>query len=131
MEDWQKTLLEKIRKNKEFGVNSIVSSSRRIGKSFISQSAFERLWNDLYNQPLTDLLLSEKTFCDAVYYCVEPVGGNWIKMSNWAVSTYGEPSTIWDAQNFMWPENGRWFMNNRIFWFRNERDRTMFILKWR
>jgi hypothetical protein len=25
----------------------------------------------------------------------------------------------------------RWYMNDRRFWFRNEADRIMFVLKWR
>ena len=70
------------------------------------------------------LISSEYKLHGARYYTVRPVLYSWIEMEEWARSKYGEPSTIWE------PECGRWYMNNSKFWFRNESDLTMFLLKW-
>ena len=98
---------------------------RQLGKSTLSKKAFQRLWNDLHPTPVSKMKLSEKKWHGARYYCVEPVGGSWLDMETWAVNTYGAPSDVWSA------ETGNWYMNNSTFWFRNEHDRTMFVLRWR
>ena len=57
-------------------------------------------------------------------------------METWCVDTFGDRSNVWDITTSYsgepptWRERGRWFANDRRFWFRNERDRTMFILRW-
>ena len=87
--------------------------------------------DDINSRPIEDLILTEGRIHGARYYCVEPVGGNWIEMELWAHQNYGEPGEIWPKEDFCWPDNMRWCMNNRKFWFRNEADRTMFVMKWR
>lgn len=68
------------------------------------------------------------------YYTVEPIGGNWLRMEDWTVQTFGaaggvqNPNQI-SINNFATP-GARWYMNNRKFWFRDEADRTMFLLRW-
>ena len=91
----------------------------------------KRLEEDLLSRPIEDLVMSEGRIHGSRYYCVEPVGGNWKTIETWARSTYGEPGDMWPKDDFNWPDNMRWAMNNRKFWFRNEADRTMFIMKWR
>lgn len=126
IQPWKEELLERLAGVKP-GEMMVMMAGRKIGKSQLS-----KLWADLYaEQPISDLMLSEGTVYGSTYYCVEPVGGNWTTMSEWAKTTYGEPAEVWEAHKFMWPDCGRWYMNNGKFWFRDEKDRTMFILKWR
>lgn len=93
--------------------------------------AVDRLMNDIMNRPIEDLVLTERPVHGSRYYCVEPVGGNWKEMESWCREVFGEPGDIWESNDFCWPEMARWLQNNRKFWFRNEKDRTMFILRWR
>ena len=46
----------------------------------------------------------------------------WYDMNNWIIDTMG--SSNWSV------EHGRWVGSNRKYWFRDESDRTMFLLKW-
>ena len=79
------------------------------------------------------LLTDTKTFEGEPYYMVsierDPIWLNrelWNKMDDWCWDNFGPRSIRHD-----WPTNkDRWFTNNRAFWFKNEADRTMFILKW-
>ena len=130
MEAWQKELINSLA-GKKPGEMVVQMTGRRVGKSALN-AAFGKLWNDIYKTgPVSDLVLSEGTVYGATYYCVEPVGGNWTDMIAWTKTTFGDPAEVWEAHKFMWPDCGRWYMNNRRFWFRDEKDRTMFILKWR
>ena len=130
LQPWQLDMLDKMNGMKP-GEMMTMASGRNIGKSVITAAAIKRLMDDLNNRPIEDLVLSEGKVFGARYYCVEPVGGSWIEMEAWARTTYGDPAEVWEAHNFIWPDCGRWYMNNRRFWFREEKDRTMFILKWR
>jgi hypothetical protein len=50
-------------------------------------------------------------------------------MEAWSIETFGSAiDSIWEAS----PDliYGRWYMNNSKFWFRNEEDRTWFMLRW-
>ena len=127
---WQLDLLNGLSKNKEIKIGMV--AGRNVGKSVFSSAAFKRLWDDIYKErPVEDLTLTEARLHGSKYYCVEPVGGNWKDMELWVHQTFGEPGEIWPSQDFTWPENPRWCMNNRKFWFRNEADRTLFVMKWR
>ena len=120
----------------EVGVKElkIMMSGHNVGKSIWTAKAIERLMKDLQNRPVEELMLGEDRFAGARYYTVEPIGGNWMDMEVWCIKTFGPSAEVWDIKSsdteFMWPEVGRWYKNNRKFWFRNERDRTMFILRW-
>ena len=47
---------------------------------------------------------------------------DWHKMGQWVVETFGHSD---------WSEkDAPWVASNYKYWFRDERDRTMFILKW-
>lgn len=131
MYPWQRELLERIEGGVKPGEMTIMMSGRRVGKSQFSAQAFKRLWDDIYKErPVTDLILTETRVSGSRYYCVEPEGGNWAEMSAWCRKTFGDPGDMWNAHDWVWPENARWMENNRKFWFRNLKDRDWFIIKW-
>jgi hypothetical protein len=72
------------------------------------------------------LELSEGTVYGARYLTVHPNNGwHWNEMMEWMVATFGPT-----AHDGVWTPGMRWYANNAKFWFRNEKDRTMFILRW-
>ena len=65
------------------------------------------------------------------YYTVEPIADNWSDMEIWCHETFGETGSIWQETKNLTPQpNKRWYANNRKFWFREEKDRDWFIIKW-
>jgi hypothetical protein len=132
---WQKNIFDQIAVGgTKAGEMMIISAGRQVGKSMFTQQAIERLMRDLNSQPVSDLVQSEGRVYGARYYCVEPVGGNWREMEDWCISTYGSSTgSIWaqEVDKSTPLVNERWYANNRKFWFRNERDRDWFIIKWR
>ena len=50
---------------------------------------------------------------------------NWQDMMEWCVTTLG-PS----AEMGVWEPGASWYANNGKFWFREEKDRQWFLLKW-
>lgn len=61
------------------------------------------------------------------YYCVEPWFGSdhiplWQDMEAWVIEIMG-PSTTSNLDE-------RWYVNSVKFWFRDEQDRVMFLLRW-
>ena len=111
------------------GEMTIVTSGRQTGKS--QMQAYMRLWNDIHYQPVSDLKLSEGTVYGSRYYCVEPVGGSWIEMQEWCLNQLGDSGKhIWGSNEVPTPQE-RWYMNNRKFWFRDDADRLMFVMRWR
>jgi hypothetical protein len=128
IQDWQLNVLNKIQGIKK-GQLSLTMSSRQTGKS--QMQAYMRMWNDIQCQPVEDLKLSEGTVYGSRYYCVEPVGGSWFEMETWCTDTFGDPGDrIWDSGPAPLPAK-RWYMNNRKFWFRDDADRLMFVMRWR
>jgi hypothetical protein len=107
--------------------NKVISSPRQHGKS--KMQAYMRMFNDIYSQPLEKLICTEGKVYGARYHCVEPIGGRWLEMEAWAIQTYGDPGVHMWGDGIVDPGQ-RWYMNNRKFWFRQEKDRTMFILRW-
>ena len=133
---WQQQIFDKITSGGfKPGEMLVMSAGRGVGKSALTAQTVERLMRDLNGRPVEELILGEGRFHGARFYTVEPVGGNWRDMQTWCTSTFGEAAEVWEFKStneqFMWPEVGRWYANNRKFWFRIEADRTMFILKWR
>jgi hypothetical protein len=58
-------------------------------------------------------------------YWVKPrnySGPEWLDMSEWVVDTMGYSD--WSV------EHARWVGSDQKYWFRDERDRTLFLLKW-
>ena len=126
MYHWQKELIKKMTQHKGRGIPMI--TGRRAG---FSSKAFQRLWDDLYSRPVEDIKLSEGTVYGSRYYTAEPVGGSWLEMEQWCLETFGSGEyPIWGEDNAPEPAQ-RWYKNNRKFWFRDECDRMVFVLKWR
>ncbi len=126
---WQKDLLDKMTKYKGKGLIQV--TGRQTGKSGFSAQALQRVMQDLYSRPMEDIVLSEGKVYGARYYTAEPIGGNWLEMEAWCYQTFGDDSyPIWGEGQAPEPAQ-RWYKNNRKFWFREEKDRTMFVLKWR
>jgi hypothetical protein len=129
MQTWQLDMLDKMIKYKGKGV--VQMTGRQIGKSAFSGLAFQRLWDDLHARPVEGLKLSEGTVYGSRYYCVEPYGGSWLEMEHWCHNAFGDPGDkIWDSGPAPLPAK-RWYMNNRKFWFRDEADQLMFVMRWR
>ena len=129
MYPWQMELLEKMYKYKGRGMIQI--TGRNTGKSNFSAQALKRLWEDIVYSPLQDIVLSDGTVYGARYYTAEPIGGNWREMEAWCYETFGNSGEhIWGEKEAPEPAQ-RWYMNNRKFWFRDEKDRMIFVLKWR
>jgi len=126
---WQEDFIDKMAKYQGRGVVQI--TGRQTGKSAFSAQAIKRMMDDLYNRPVEELILTEQPVHGARYYCVQPVGGSWPEMEAWVRTMCGDPGDMWESNDWCWPESARWLQNNRKFWFRNEADRTMFIMKWR
>lgn len=72
------------------------------------------------------LEINEGRVYGARYLTVHPSNGwHWNEMMAWMIDTFG-PSAI----DGVFTPNMRWYANNAKFWFRNEKDLTMFILRW-
>ena len=133
---WQQQLIVDIESYIEGGMSagemSIMMAGRNTGKSVLTSAVFKRLWEDIYKErPISDLILGEQPVHGARYYTVMPEGGNWADMEEWCRQSFGEPGDMWESSDWVWPEAARWMQNNRRFWFRNEKDRDWFILRWR
>jgi hypothetical protein len=128
LQPWQQTILADIESyGSKAGEIMVMTAGRNVGKSLMNQQAIDRLMRDLNSRPIEELVLREQRFLGARFYTVEPIGGNWQEMYEWSKSVFGTVSDPWD---FKIPSLGRWYANDRMFWFRNERDRTMFIMRW-
>ena len=116
------------------GEVNIMMAGRQMGKSMFSSQAIKRLMDDIMLRPVEDLVLSEGTVYGSRYYCVEPFGGNWREMEDWCINTFGSSTgSIWAEEvDKVTPQpSERWYANNRKFWFRTEKDRNWFVLRWR
>jgi len=77
------------------------------------------------------MILGDGTVCGERYYTVKPMywtqyGDNvhWDEMITWCVRAFGPT-----PKDGVWTPNSRWYANNTRLWFKNEADRTMFILR--
>ena len=130
VQPWQVEMLKKLQGYKP-GELVTMTAGRGVGKSMLTAHMIQKMFAQMQNLPVQDLILTEAKLHGARYYCVEPQGGNWKEMEIWVTKTFGEPGEIWPNQDFVWPECPRWVQNNRKFWFRNDADRTVFVMKWR
>jgi len=72
------------------------------------------------------LEINEGRVYGARYLTVHPSNGSaWNEMMQWMVNTFGPT-----AHDGVWTPGMRWYANNAKFWFRNEKDLSMFILRW-
>lgn len=80
---------------------------------------------------MRQLLLNEGKVYGARYYTVQPGpfwelhSDTWADMMQWNIDAFGPT-----PDNGVWTPNARWYVNNGKFWFRTEKDRTLFLLKW-
>ena len=85
-----------------------------------------------------ELDCSTGTIYGLCYYTVEPKNlewqdsrAMWEDMMLWCHGQFGETGSLWDETKNLAPEpHQRWYANSAKFWFRDEADRTMFILRW-
>jgi hypothetical protein len=77
---------------------------------------------------------SEGTIYGVKYYAISPIfpahAPTWFKpewniIVEWCIDTYGPT-----PEDGVWTPAARWYVNNAKFWFRNERDMLLFLLKW-
>ena len=69
---------------------------------------------------------SKGTIYGTEYLTVHPNNSDaWNEMMEWMIEQFG-PSAV----DGVWTPNMRWYANNAKFWFRNETDQLMFVLKW-
>lgn len=116
------------------GRGLVMITGRNTGKSVLSSVAYQRLWKDIFeaDSKVVELKLSEGTIYGSRYHTVEPVGGSWFEMEAWCFDTFGEcgdKDKIWGEITVPQPSK-RWYMNNRKFWFKEEKDRDWFVIKW-
>lgn len=130
IQPWQIDMLKKLQGVKP-GEMAIMTSGRNTGKSAIAAQALKRLMDDIWYSPVQNIVLAEGTVYGSRYYTAEPIGGNWREMEAWCYETFGYAGEqIWAEEKAPEPAQ-RWYMNNRKFWFRDDRDRMIFVLKWR
>jgi hypothetical protein len=61
------------------------------------------------------------------YLTVAPMNaeGRWNDMMEWMIDTFGPT-----PKDGVWTPDARWYANNAKFWFRNQKDRDWFVLRW-
>jgi len=90
----------------------------------------------IYTEPYSAGSLELKPVLGTVYgkdyYCVAifssaMYGRNhmWDSMLEWTIKTFGPT-----PKDGVWTPDARWYVNNAKFWFREEKDREWFILRW-
>ena len=110
---------------------TIMYAVRNTGKSYLQKMLMSSMYGKLgIEPPKQELELEENRVHGSRYYTVKPVHYNWHELEQWCIETFGEPGSVWIAHDFTWPEMPRWLMNNSKIWFRNEKDRSWFIMKW-
>ena len=85
-----------------------------------------------------ELIRSSGTVYGLHYYTVEPrnlewqdTRNMWEDMMMWCRNQFGETGSLWRETKNLTPEpNQRWYANDRKFWFLNETDLLMFVLRW-
>ena len=81
-----------------------------------------------------ELELSEGRVYGARYWTVHPVlpemyhqtQETWASLMSWMVETFGPA-----PKDGVFEPGGRWYANNAKFWFRNEEDLLLFVLRWK
>lgn len=120
----------------KYGELAVFMAGRQTGKSYLQKILKNSFYGTVGNQfahikpPPPELHFDEGRVHGSRYYTVRPVWYDWPELETWCRETFGEPGDVWPNEDFTWPECPRWIMNNGKFWFRNERDRSWFIMRW-
>lgn len=101
--------------------NIINEAARQMAKDIDTEVLMSALgWHEY------ELELDEGRVYGARYLTVHPSNGSaWNEMMAWMVETFGPT-----AHDGVWTPNMRWYANNAKFWFRNQKDRDWFVLRW-
>jgi hypothetical protein len=98
----------------------------------IINAAAEQMAKDIDTEVLMnamgwhELELDEGRVYGARYLTVHPSNSwHWNDMMAWMVETFGPT-----AHDGVWTPSMRWYANNARFWFRNEADQLLFVLRW-
>ena len=78
-------------------------------------------------------LLGSGTVYGMNYRTIAPpmFNGQWQSMAVWCAETFGpSEGSIWAEDKHAPKPHERWYQNNAKFWFREEKDLTLFILRW-
>ena len=99
-----------------------MAAGRQFGKTGLTtdQIWWDEMWN---NTPRLETGYADNQ--PKWPYWVRPCNyseSEWQAMSVWITDTMGNSN--WSV------ENARWVGSDRKYWFRDERDRTLFLLKW-
>lgn len=130
MNVWQQQIFDRIVsggvKPKEL---VFMTTGRGVGKSQMSQQAIDRLMRDLNSQPITGIVTGERRVHGSRFYTAQPQGGSWLDMEAWVCEHMGPGSSVWALPEQL--GSCRWFANDRRFWFRQQEDLVMFLMRWR
>lgn len=100
----------------------------------IINEAAKRMAKDIDDEVLMTVMgwheykleLDEGRVYGSRYLTVHPSNESaWNEMMAWMVDTFGPT-----AHDGVWTPNMRWYANNAKFWFRNQKDRDWFVLRW-
>lgn len=123
MHDYQKKLLKAF---STADTKIVMNMSRQTGKSQIANwEQIRAELNELYK-----LEIDTGTVYGQQYHCVKPMGWmwrdfEWCDLEEWCTQTFGPT-----PKNGTWTPDQRWYVNNERFWFKNQKDRDWFVLKW-
>lgn len=122
LHEWQKTMLNNITGGIPVGTMDVLYGGRQTGKSYYYNKRSGSLCQEILGLQIETV--------ESRIHGSKIIGlklhGNvpWQEIETWCDKTYGPRSSLWDL------EIGRWYVNDGAFWFRNERDITLFTLKW-
>lgn len=121
---YQQDLLDKVRSMPK---NKVINISRQAGKSTVIANWARTLEEFAQGYKLEP---SVGTVFGQDYFCIKPVGFIWngivwTEFENWCIESFGPT-----PKDGVWTADARWYANDGQFWFRDEKDRTMFVLRW-
>lgn len=68
--------------------------------------------------------ITERRWHGCRYQAVDTGDGWSLQKHEWCKETFGKNSFAWDM------EAGRWYVQGHEFWFKDESDMTIFLLRW-
>jgi hypothetical protein len=98
-----------------------MAAGRQFGKTGLTtdQNWWDKMWD---NTPRLETGYTDNQ--PKWPYWVKPhnySAEEWLEMNVWMLKTFG---------NTDWPDQVRRVGSDRMYWFRNEADRTLFLLRW-